>query len=60
MNEDRRHWISLAERLATPVLKNLFARRPSALVPASSSLRGGREHFPHLEALGRLLIGLAL
>ena len=60
MNDDRRYWVGVAERLATPVLENLAARRLRAAMPVKSAPGAvGREHFSHLEALGRLLMGLA-
>ena len=60
MNDDRRYWVGVAERLATPVLENLAARRLKATMPVEPAPGAvHREHFSHLEALGRLLIGLA-
>ena len=60
MNEDRRYWLQLAERLAAPVLENLAARRLRAVMPVESAPGAEeREKFTHLEALGRLLCGLA-
>ena len=60
MNEDRRYWVGVAERLATPVLENLSARRLKEAMPVEPAPGAvHREHFSHLEALGRLLMGLA-
>ena len=60
MNEHRRYWIGLAERLALPVLENLAARRLKATMPVEPAPGAvHREQFSHLEALGRLLMGIA-
>ena len=60
MNADRRYWVGVAERLAAPVLENLSARRLKAAMPVESAPGAvNRDHFSHLEALGRLLMGLA-
>ena len=60
MNDDRRYWIGVAERLATPVLEHLAARRLKVTMPVEAAPGAvHREQFSHLEALGRLLMGLA-
>ncbi len=33
MHDDRRYWVGVAERLATPVLENLAARRLKTAMP---------------------------
>jgi len=53
-------WVAVASRLAEPVLANLAARRLKAVMPIEA--RAGvtdRASFSHLEALGRLLAGIA-
>jgi len=57
---DRAIWIALMQRLADPVLKNLAngtlkARMPVEQAPAATN----RPAVTHLEALGRLMAGLA-
>ena len=60
MTDDRRYWLHLTERLATPVLENLARRRLKAVMPVESAPGGvQREKFTHLEAVGRLLAGVA-
>ncbi len=59
--EDRAYWISIVERIARPVLSALAARKlkvtmPIELNPASKYERAS---CTHLEALGRLLAGIA-
>ncbi len=58
--ETRAHWCALATRLADPVLTALAQRRLKATMPVESAPRTrDRPDFTHLEALGRLLAGLA-
>lgn len=57
---DRLAWVDVASRLAEPVLTALAARRLKATMPVEA--RAGivdRPRYTHLEALGRLLAGLA-
>ncbi len=56
--EDRRYWVEMATRLAAPVLEALAAGRLRQTMPVESS-GADRADFSHLEALGRLLCGLA-
>jgi len=58
--DDRAFWCDVARRLATPVLDALTRRQLKAEMPveAHPSSRD-RPQFTHLEALGRLLCGLA-
>ncbi len=57
---DRAAWCGLAGRLATPVLTALAERKLKATMPveAAPGIKD-RPQFTHLEALGRLLCGLA-
>jgi hypothetical protein len=58
--ETRAVWTQLATRLADPVLTALSQRRLKATMPVESAPRvKDRPDFTHLEALGRLLAGLA-
>ena len=60
MTDDRRYWLHLTERIATPVLETLAQRRLKAAMPVESAPGAtDRPKFTHLEALGRLLSGLA-
>ncbi|MBI3959601.1 MAG: DUF2264 domain-containing protein [Chloroflexi bacterium] len=59
-NADRADWLSVLERIARPVLEagaagELRARMPVEHRPESTV----RHHFAHLEAVGRLLCGIA-
>lgn len=58
--EDRAAWVRLAQKLATPVLTALAERRLKATMPIEAAPRvKDRPDVTHLEALGRLLCGLA-
>jgi len=58
--KDRAAWVRLAQKLADPVLTALAARRLKATMPVEASPKSkDRPDFTHLEALGRLLCGLA-
>lgn len=56
----RAYWCGIATRLATPVLDALARRRLKAEMPVEAHPSSkDRPQFTHLEALGRLLCGLA-
>ncbi len=55
---DRAYWVNVAVRIARPVLEALSARQLRATMPVETS-HGDRSEWTHLEALGRLLCGLA-
>ena len=58
--DDRAAWCALAARLATPVLAALAERRLKATMPVEAAAGvNDRPQYTHLEALGRLLCGLA-
>ena len=58
--QDRAAWVRLAQKLAHPVLTALAERRLKATMPVESSPKSkDRPSVTHLEALGRLLCGLA-
>ena len=56
---DRALWVSVARRLAEPVLTNLAAGTLKARMPVEESAGANRRGVTHLEAFGRLLAGLA-
>ena len=58
---DREYWLGVLARLAEPVLTNLAEgrlrqRMPVEIAPAG---RPDRRDYTHLEAVGRLLTGIA-
>jgi len=57
----RMYWLSVAERLAKPVLTNLSAGmlRENMPVEAREGHEASRRQVSHLEAFGRLMAGLA-
>jgi hypothetical protein len=59
--DDRAYWISIATRIADPVLISLADSRLKARMPveAAPGMQQARANFSHLEAFGRLLAGLA-
>jgi hypothetical protein len=57
--DDRRYWVSIAEKLARPVLGNLARRELKKNMPVEQQHGAGREKWSHLEAFGRLLCGIA-
>ncbi len=60
---DRAYWLTVATRLADPVLVNLAerqaARADAGRGGAGPGVREGRAKVSHLEAFGRLLCGIA-
>ncbi len=58
-SDDRRYWVDVARRLADPVLANLSNGTLKARMPVEQADGANREPVTHLEALGRLLAGLA-
>ena len=56
---DRDAWIAVARRLADPVLTNLANGTLKARMPVEQAAGADRRSVTHLEALGRLLAGLA-
>jgi hypothetical protein len=58
--DDRRYWLGVLSRLAEPVLSNLAKRQLKARMPIEARPAAtDRKHYTHLEALGRLLAGIA-
>ncbi|HUG55404.1 MAG TPA: DUF2264 domain-containing protein [Vicinamibacteria bacterium] len=56
---DREYWVGVAARLSSPVLTNLAAGTLKARMPVEEAAGAGRRSVTHLEALGRLLAGIA-
>ena len=56
---ERGIWIGHLRRLADPVLKNLAAGTLKARMPVEQAAGANRRNVTHLEALGRLVAGLA-
>jgi hypothetical protein len=58
--DERRYWVEVLQRIAKPVLTNLAERKLKARMPVESHPRAkDRAKFTHLEAIGRLLAGIA-
>jgi hypothetical protein len=55
----RARWTALARRLAEPVLSNLAAETLKARMPVEQAASANRRDVTHLEAVGRLLAGVA-
>ncbi|MDE3178225.1 MAG: DUF2264 domain-containing protein [Acidobacteriota bacterium] len=61
MQGDREYWVDILTRVAGPVLRALSARKLKAEMPVEAP-RGNaeeRRQFTYLEAMGRLLAGIA-
>jgi hypothetical protein len=58
-NNDRRYWLEVLESVATPVLSALAEGRLKSSMPVESRGKSDRAEYSHLEALGRLLAGIA-
>jgi hypothetical protein len=56
---DREYWVSVVRRLADPVLTNLASGTLKARMPVEEAAGAGRAAVTHLEALGRLVAGIA-
>ncbi|PYR91404.1 MAG: hypothetical protein DMF84_17350 [Acidobacteria bacterium] len=56
---DREVWVDVMRRLADPVLTNLAQGRLKARMPVEQAPGADRRSVTHLEALGRLLAGMA-
>ena len=57
--DDRAYWLDITRRLATPVLEAMAQRRLRATMPVEAANPAERAPYTHLEALGRLLAGIA-
>ena len=56
---DRAIWIGLLRRIADPVLTNLANGTLKSRMPVEQPAGGSRQTVTHLEAIGRLIAGLA-
>ena len=56
---DRAIWVGHMRKLADPVLRNLAAGTLKSRMPVEQAAGANRQTVTHLEALGRLLAGLA-
>jgi hypothetical protein len=56
---DRTTWVTILRRLADPVLTNLANETLKARMPVEQQPGANREAVSHLEALGRLVAGIA-
>ena len=56
---DRAYWIEAMCKIADPVLRALSERRLKRSMPVECREGTHRERFSHLEAMGRLLAGMA-
>lgn len=56
---DRAIWVAHLRMLADPVLKNLAAGTLKARMPVEQAAGANRRNVTHLEAIGRLLAGMA-
>jgi hypothetical protein len=57
--DDRAVWVAHVRRLADPVLKNLAAGTLKARMPVEQAAGANRRNVSHLEAVGRLVAGIA-
>ena len=55
----RDYWITVLEKLADPVLGHLAKRELKKTMPVEADNRPERRPYTHLEAFGRLLVGIA-
>lgn len=58
-NEEREFWLHSMLKIASPVLLNLKERTLKKEMPVEMKEGANREQFSHLEALSRLLVGIA-
>ena len=56
---DRTIWLTVLRRLADPVLTNLANETLKARMPVEEASGANRRNVTHLEALGRLIAGMA-
>jgi hypothetical protein len=57
--DDRALWVAVMQRLAEPVLTNLAGETLKLRMPVEQAADAKRESVTHLEALGRLMAGMA-
>ncbi|UOQ44174.1 DUF2264 domain-containing protein [Halobacillus salinarum] len=59
MNEERTEWLSMMLKIADPVLHALKEQKLKKVMPVEMIEGTNREDFTYLEALARLLVGMA-
>jgi hypothetical protein len=59
MNNDRKTWIKYLTRIADPVLNHAAARNLKATMPVETGPNTERRDVSYIEAVGRLLAGMA-
>src|SRR5215510_15472255 len=57
--DDRTLWVDILRKLADPVLENLANETLRARMPVEQAIGADRASVTHLEALGRLIAGIA-
>lgn len=57
--DDRMRWAAFASRMAEPVLQALAHRRLKKTMPVEAAVPAERAECTHLEAIARLLVGIA-
>ena len=58
--DDRRYWLSVLEKIATPVLLHLSRRELKKKMPVETSADAEKlKNYTHLEAFARLLVGIS-
>ncbi|MBV9084867.1 MAG: DUF2264 domain-containing protein [Acidobacteriaceae bacterium] len=60
-DSDREYWVSVLKRIAEPILSSLSQRKLKATMPVEAPHRNAaeRKQYTYLEAIGRLLAGIA-
>ena len=56
---DRGYWVTMMRRIADPVLENLAGETLKTRMPVEEASGAGRAAVTHLEAIGRLVAGIA-
>lgn len=59
VNHERQYWLDSMLKIASPVLRHLHERTLKKAMPVEMKEGTNREKFTHLEALSRLLVGIA-
>lgn len=56
---ERAYWLATLQKIAGPVLENLSQRQLKKMMPVEAHNPADRAKYTHLEALGRLVAGIA-
>ncbi|MBM7570323.1 DUF2264 domain-containing protein [Aquibacillus albus] len=59
IQNDRQYWIDTMIKIASPVLNALEQKQLKEVMPVEEKEGASREKFSHLEAMSRLLVGIA-